>query len=116
TIDSAKFSSALSSNFDNVKALFTNATGSYSSEGLAQRLDGALKPWTASSASNGLLNVRIDGETKTLTDLQTQSPAWDPRRAIRQQTLQAQFTAMETALSQAQSQMDWLSGEIQKLG
>jgi flagellar hook-associated protein 2 len=115
TIDTGKFSTALASNFGNVKALFTNVTGSYSSEGLAQRLDGVLKPWTASSASNGLLNLRIDGETKTLTDLQAQSTQWDQRLAIRQQTLQAQFTAMETALSQAQSQSSWLDGEIAKL-
>jgi flagellar hook-associated protein 2 len=116
TLDSDTFSTALSSRFDDVKALFTNTTGSYSSEGLAQRLNGVLTPWTASSASNGLLNTRIDGETKTISDLTAQSSAWDQRLAIRQQTLQAKFVAMETALSQAQSQSDWLSGEIAKLG
>jgi flagellar hook-associated protein 2 len=116
TLDAGTFSTQLQSNFSDVKALFTNVTGSYSSEGLAQRLGGILTPWTASSASNGLLNTRIDGETKTIGDLQTQSSDWDQRLALRQQMLQAQFTAMETALSQAQSESGWLSGEIAKLG
>jgi flagellar hook-associated protein 2 len=116
TLDTGTFSDALSSSFDDVKALFTNTTGSYSSEGLAQRLAGVLTPWTASSASNGLLNTRIDGESNTIKDLQSQSADWDQRLAIRQQMLQDQFTAMETALSQAQSESSWLTGEISKLG
>jgi flagellar hook-associated protein 2 len=99
-----------------VKALFTNVTGSYASEGLAQRLGGILTPWTASSASNGLLSSRIDGETRTITDLQGQSKDWDQRLALRQQMLQAQFTAMETALSQAQSQSGWLDSQMKSLG
>jgi flagellar hook-associated protein 2 len=116
TLDTGTFSDALSSSFDDVKALFTNVTGNYSSEGLAQRLGDVLTPWTASSASNGLLNSRIDGESDTIKDLQSQSADWDVRLSIRQQMLQAQFTAMETALSQAQSESSWLSGEISKLG
>jgi flagellar hook-associated protein 2 len=116
TLDATTFSTQLSAHFDEVKALFTNATGDYSSEGLAQRLDGILGPWTASGASSGLLNTRLDGESNTIKELQTESSDWDQRLALRQQTLQSQFTAMETALSQAQSQIAWLSGEIAKLG
>ena len=45
----------MTGDLNNVKALFTNATGSYGSEGLAQRLNRTLNPWTAGSSSNGLL-------------------------------------------------------------
>jgi flagellar hook-associated protein 2 len=116
TLDVNTFGAQLQSHFADVKALLTNVTGSYASEGLAQRLGGILVPWTASSASNGLLNTRIDGETKTIGDLQSQSKDWDQRLALRQQTLQQQFTAMETALSQAQSQSGWLDSQISQLG
>jgi len=114
-VDSAKFTSALSSNFDDVKALFTNATGNYASEGLAQRLGDLLKPWTASSASNGVLNTRIDQETTTIDSLQKQSANWDVRLALRQQILERQFAAMETALQNSQTQQAWLTGQLASL-
>ncbi|HET6171001.1 MAG TPA: flagellar filament capping protein FliD [Gaiellales bacterium] len=113
--DSGRFSTALAKNFNDVKALFTNPTGSYGSEGLAQRLNGVLGPWTAGSSSNGLLNTRIDGESATIASLQTEAAAWTPRLAIKEQMLKAQFAAMETALSQAQSQSAWLDGQIAQL-
>jgi flagellar hook-associated protein 2 len=113
--DAGAFSTAVNSDLNGVKALFTNATGSYGSEGLAQRLNGILNPWTAGSSSNGLLNTRIDGEAATITSLQADSAAWTPRLAIKQQMLQAQFAAMETALSQAQAQSSWLDGQISQL-
>ena len=114
--DAGAFSTALSSDLQGVKALFTNATGSYASEGLAQRLSGILNPWTAGSSSNGLLSTRIDGETTTITGLQADSAAWTPRLALKENTLKMQFAAMETALSQAQSQSSWLDGQIAQLG
>jgi flagellar hook-associated protein 2 len=41
---------------------------------------------------------------------------WDTRLALRQQSLTQQFTAMETALSQLNSQSSWLNGQINALG
>ena len=116
TFDTAAFSRATTSDLNNVKALFTNPTGSYGSEGLAQRLSRTLNPWTAGSSSNGLLSTRIDGEGTTVTSLKADSAAWTPRLAIREAMLRAQFAAMETALSRAQSQSSWLDGQIQQLG
>lgn len=116
TFDPAAFTRAMTSDLNNVKALFTNATGSYASEGLAQRLSRTLNPWTAGSSSNGLLSTRIDGEGTTVNSLKADSAAWTPRLAIREAMLRAQFAAMETALSQAQSQSSWLDGQIAQLG
>jgi flagellar hook-associated protein 2 len=116
TIDSSKFTSALTSNFDQVKALFTNATGSYSTEGLGQRLSGILGTYTSSSALGGYLNTEIDQETSTIQELQSQVTDWDQRLALKQQTLQAQFVAMESALSQSQSTSASLTQSINQLG
>jgi flagellar hook-associated protein 2 len=115
SLDTATFTTALTSNFGNVKALFTNPTGSYTTEGIGQRLADLVKPWTASTASNGLLNTRIDAETTTISSLQDQSTNWDERLKLRQQMLQAQFTAMEVALGKAQSQAAWLDGQLAQL-
>ena len=115
TLDSATFATALTGNFSNVKALFTNATGSYATEGIGQRLSDLVKPWTASSASSGLLNLRIDSETSTISSLEKQSTDWDVRLATKQQMLQMQFTAMEVALSKSQSESSWLDGQIAQL-
>ncbi len=56
TLDTTKLSSALASNFNGVKALFTNATGSYASEGLSQRMDDLVNP---QAGANGVLSGRI---------------------------------------------------------
>lgn len=114
TLDTTTFESALSSNFGAVKNLFINPTGSYSTEGLSQRLQDVLQPWTDSSQS-GILTSRIGGETSTITSLQSESAAWDVRLQMKQQAYQAQFTQMETALSQLQSEGQWLTGQIAKL-
>jgi flagellar hook-associated protein 2 len=116
TVDMTKFTTALNSNFDATKALFTNSTGQYATEGLGQRLQGIISPYTAPLALNGYLNTSIDSETSTIKDLQGQVNDWETRLAIKQQTLQAQFTAMETALSQTQSESASLTSAIAQLG
>lgn len=116
TIDTTTFTSALTTNFDQVKALFTNVTGDYSTEGLGQRLSGILSTYTSSSALGGYLNTEVDNETNTIKSLQTQVTDWDQRLALKQQTLQAQFTAMETALSQSQSTSASLTQSVNQLG
>jgi flagellar hook-associated protein 2 len=115
TLNTTAFESALNSNFDQVKSLFNNFTGSYSTEGLAQRLQGILQPYTNDSLLGGILNQEIDSEASQITELQGQVSDWDQRLSLKQQMYEQQFTAMETALSQAQSQSSWLSGEIAKL-
>jgi flagellar hook-associated protein 2 len=116
SVDTNAFSTALNANFDQVKALFTNATGSYSTEGLGQRLAGILSPYTSSSALGGYLSTEVDNETNVIQDLQAQVTDWDQRLALKQQTLQAQFVAMESALSQSQSTSAGLTQSINQLG
>ena len=115
TIDATKFESALNTNFNAVKQLFTNATGNYSSEGLGQRLNGILTPYTSSSLLGGYLGSGVQNEANTIKELQAQVTDWDQRLALKQQAYQDQFTAMETALSQAQAIGSQLSGQIAQL-
>jgi flagellar hook-associated protein 2 len=115
TLDATKFQTALSTNFAAVKALFNNATGSYNTEGLAQRLNDIVQPYTLPSILGGILGGEVGGETSIIKSLQQQSADWDTRLALKQQMLETQFTNLETAMSQSQSQSSWLSGQINQL-
>jgi flagellar hook-associated protein 2 len=116
TVDTTTFENALNTNFTAVKALFTNATNSYTTEGLGQRLNGILSQYTLPSAAGGYLPSEIDNETNTIKDLQSQVSDWTQRLALKQTMYENEFTQMETALSQAQSVGSQLSSQIAQLG
>jgi flagellar hook-associated protein 2 len=82
--------------------------------GLAQRLDSLVNE--ATNAVTGSITTAVTGRKKTMTRLDTQIADWDTRLALRKKTLQAQFTAMETALSKSKNQGNWLAGQISSLG
>ena len=114
TLDSAKLTEALTNRFADTKSLLNNATGDYATMGLSQRLDSIVNAWTDSST--GIISSRISSEQSTIDALTQRSADMDVRLATREQALKAQFTAMETALSQAQSQSSWLTSQIAQLG
>jgi flagellar hook-associated protein 2 len=112
TLDADKLSDVLTNRFSDVKKLFTNVTGTYASEGLAQRLDDLIKPQVQ---TGGVLAARIAGQQSTIDDLKQRQTDIETRVALREAQLRAQFTAMETALSQSQSLMSQLSGQFAAL-
>jgi len=112
TLDSTKLATALSTRFSDVKALFNNATGDPATEGFAQRVDRLINPYTS---SGGILPGRIASEQSIIDDLKHRRTDLEYRLGIREKHLRSQFTAMETALSQSQSQSQWLSGQIARL-
>jgi len=112
TLDSTKLTAALTTNFDDVKALFTNVTGTYGSEGLAQRQNRVLNTFVG---TGGVINSAIANEGTLITSLSSQKSAWDVRLAAKETALRAQYTAMETAMQSAQSQGTWLTGQIASL-
>lgn len=65
--------------------------------------------------TGGTIDVRITGADAELKRLQQSMADMDDRLALKEQTLRAQFTAMETALSQSQTQSSWLSGQLASL-
>ena len=113
TLDSDTLTSSLTSSFDDVKALFANTTGQYSTEGLSQRLGDILNSYTA--PTTGLLSNYMSDEDSLITSMQTESSDMDVRLNLRQEQLQTQFTNMETALSSLQSQSSWLTSQINSL-
>ena len=63
-----------------------------------------------------MLDGRVDSADTELKGLSDQLRRTDDMLKAKQERLEAQFAAMETALSQAQSQQSWLTGEIASLG
>jgi flagellar hook-associated protein 2 len=110
TLDATKLDAAVASNPSGVRDLLM---GTPSTTGWAQSfqaiVDGAAGP-------SGTLSARIDGESSEIGDLTASMADWDDRLALRQTSLQNQFAAMEAALSQSQSQAQWLSGQLASLG
>jgi len=112
TLNTTTLATQLASSLTNVKALFTNPTGSFASEGLSQRVNSILSSYTGAS---GVLPSEIKSQNSLIARLGAQQSAWDVRLAVKETALRAKFAAMETALSHAQSQGSWLTSQIAKL-
>jgi flagellar hook-associated protein 2 len=106
TLDTTKLQSMLASNFSGVKALFSNATGSFGSEGLSQRMDDIINPQTSAT---GALNGRITSEASLIQSYSQQIADIEQRVTLHEAALRAQFTAMEAAVAQLQSSSSALS-------
>ena len=105
TIDADKLADALTDNRLDVKTFLTDTTN-----GIAAKLGSLLDP--VSRASTGLIDTRASDAGKESSDIDDQIKALEDRISQRQERLQAQFTAMEQALSQSQSQGSWLSAQL----
>jgi flagellar hook-associated protein 2 len=114
TLDTSKLQAALSSNFNNVKTMFSNAGANYGANGLSQRLDNIINGQIA--PASGMLVSRMASEDSLISLMTQQQTDIQQRLDMREATLRAQFTAMESALSQNQSQSSWLSSQIASLG
>ena len=64
------------------------------------------------AGSTGLIDVRANEAGSESSDIDDQIQALEDRLAQRQERLQAQFTAMEQALAQSQSQGSWLTAQL----
>jgi flagellar hook-associated protein 2 len=86
--------------------------------GMAGRLDDVADMATRSATAApgpGVLTSGIRAREDQISGLKTNILSWDNRLALRQQTLQRQYAALERALGSAQSQGQWLSGQLANL-
>ena len=65
---------------------------------------------------DGLLTSNITQQQSAVQDLGDQIADWDVRLQLRQTSLEQQYSAMETALSQLQSQSSYLTSVLGSLG
>jgi flagellar hook-associated protein 2 len=110
TFDSTVLSTALDKNPTQVQQLF-NGVGARKGVGLL-----VSDFVNAQNGLNGVLTGRENSDTTSIKDLTDQITATNERLTQQQQRLEAQFATMETALSNAQAQQAWLTGQINSLG
>lgn len=89
------------------------ADDTVATDGLGARL--AVLAGEASDSATGMLTTLAAGQDSTAKDVQSQIDDWTVRLQLRQQTLTAQFTAMETALGTLKDQSSWLTSQISAL-
>jgi flagellar hook-associated protein 2 len=123
--DAAKFSSALSSDPALAQAIAGGTTGAGAdnvggtpddtvvTDGIAARL--SVLSEMASDSAGGIITTLANGQDTRAKDLQEQIDSWTLRLQQRQQTMTAQFNALETALNSLQGQSSWLTSQLKSL-
>ena len=106
-VNSATLNSALQTNPSAVSNLFTNT-----SSGVAVQLDNVLTKFTA---SGGLVDQTTTSLQSTLTSISTQQTALNDQLTQLQSQLYAEYTAMETVVSQLKSTASALTSELASL-
>jgi flagellar hook-associated protein 2 len=103
SLDAKKFDAALTSDFDGVAKLFA------SENGVASRLSKAIDLRLGSSSE---LDVRTKSLNKKSLDLQKRQVALEARMLKVEQRYRAQFTTLDTMLSQMQTTSSYLSSQL----
>ncbi|STD11897.1 Flagellar cap protein [Dermatophilus congolensis] len=66
----------------------------------------------ATDADKGLITMQINGQNSVIKDYSSQITKFNERMELRQQSLEAQFKAMDSLLSKMKTQGNWLSGQL----
>lgn len=104
TFDDAVFTAALAADPAKVQAVVS---------GVAQRVADMADSF--SHATTGVLTQAVASEQDMVKDLTTRIADWDDRLAIRKETLQKTYAALETSLSKLKSTSSWLSSQLASL-
>jgi flagellar hook-associated protein 2 len=105
-LDETKLKNELAADPAKVAAAFTAGT----KPGFAERVRAVSKG--ASDSIDGTITMAINGRKSTIDRLEDSIADWDLRLELREKTLTRQFTAMETALSNLNSQSSWLGSQL----
>lgn len=121
--DRAKFLTALAADPEGTKARIGSGTPATVVDGvpvpavpgLATRLAAvadAASRGTGADGGTGILTAAIANRERSIGQLRTDISRWDSRLKQREDRLVAQFASLERALGSAQSQGQWLAGQI----
>lgn len=104
TFDEAAFTAALAEDPTKVQTIIS---------GLADRL--ATVAENTSDKYEGSLTLKIQGQERLVKDMGTQIEDWDRRLAVRKESLQRTYAALEVTLSNLNSQSSWLASQLSSL-
>lgn len=109
--DGDTFDKAYAADPAGVAAKFTTGATT-ATDGWAARVAAVAK---GATGTNGTITAAIAGRNTALDRLSDSIADWDDRLEIRRKSLERTYTALETALSNMQSQGNWLAGQISSL-
>lgn len=109
SFDTAKFAEVLNADYTKVRDLFA---GKGTTKGISSLISDYVGTQTS---TNGVLTGRMNSDDTVLKDYTAQIDKLNDRMKTTQERLKAQFTAMETALNQSQTQQAWLTSQISSL-
>jgi flagellar hook-associated protein 2 len=110
SIDTEKLSKAIAADYTKVRDLFA---GVGATKGLASKLTDYVNTQTSST---GTLTTRMASDDATLKNYTDQITKLNTRMDAESKRLKTQFAAMESALSNSQTQQAWLQGQLAALG
>jgi flagellar hook-associated protein 2 len=111
--DKAKFLDAYNADPSAVQRLFFAQDASDPNPGIGQRVADAVK--AATDSTSGYIATASKGRKDTVADITKQINRWEDRLLIKQASLTRQFSALNTALGNLNSQSSWLSSQIASL-
>jgi flagellar hook-associated protein 2 len=105
TLDAGKLTDALRNNRLDFKSFLTDTTN-----GISTKLTKLLDP--VAKSTEGLMDLRAKEAGEEVSSIEDQIARIETRLTDKAARLRAQFTAMEQALSQSQSQGSWLTAQL----
>ncbi len=109
SFDTTKFTDALNADWTKVRDLFS---GKGTTKGISSKISDYVSSQTSTS---GVITGRMNSDDTVLKDFTAQITRLNDRMATTEKRLKAQFTAMETALNNSQTQQAWLTSQISSL-
>lgn len=108
--DSTKLKEHLESNMDNVKNFFSSETSTGDEIGFSHRLGDYVDSFI--SKTNGVIKGKTDSFERSLKDIDRQIENFNRRIEKKEEYYIKMFSALDVAMMQAESQMEWLNGQI----
>jgi flagellar hook-associated protein 2 len=109
TLDTTKFAEVLNADYTKVRELFTG-------KGTTKGISSLISDYVGSqTGTNGVITGRMNSDDTVIKDYDDQIERLNDRMKTTQERLKAQFTAMETALNNSQTQQAWLTSQIATL-
>ena len=109
SFDSSKLLEKFSKDSQNVMNFFSNKVGD-EDVGFIAKLNTKIDSYI--SSNDGLIKTKNKSLERTLDDLNKQIDRFNDRMIRKEEYYTKKFAALDTAMMKAESQLDWLQGQI----